>query len=56
MLLGILVFELAMLAYVLRPGSTFLWLTLAVILIVCIYLGGICIKLIRLLQDRIDRE
>ena len=56
LLLCILVFELGVLAFVLRPGSFFLWVTLGVILIVCIYLAGICLKLINLLKSKIDKE
>ncbi len=54
-LLAILLFELGMLAYVI-PGSQFLWITLGVILVVCIYLAGIIFGLLKELKEKDSKK
>ena len=51
----ILLFELGFLAYMLAPGNFFLWTTLGVIAIVCLYLCVLIWQLIRELTDRVRK-
>ncbi len=44
---GIVALELAMLVAMLRPSSFFLWATLGVLALMCVYLVRICLVLIK---------
>ncbi len=49
---GIVALELGMLAVILRPGSFYLWATLGVFALMCIYLVYLCLTLIKELEKK----
>lgn len=55
LLLAIGILEVGILTWALRPSHFFLWVTLGTILVVCIYLGVTCLKLLKLSADKIDK-
>lgn len=48
---GLLVFEIAAIVLMLRPGFIFLWLTLGIIGLLCAYLVRLSLMLIKELKD-----
>lgn len=51
-LAGLLVFKLGMLVVMLRPNSAQLWLSLAVLAIICLYLISLSLGLIKELKNK----
>ncbi len=49
---GIVAVELGMLVVMLRPGSFFLWATLGLFALMCVYLVRICLVLIKELEKK----
>jgi len=52
LLLGILVFEIVMLGFMLYPGNMFIYTTLLFVLIICAYLAILAMGLIKELGKR----
>lgn len=55
LLLGILVLELGILTFAIHPRGYFIWISLLSILIVGLYLGVLCVKLINFSKETIDK-
>ncbi len=47
LLAAILIFELLFLGYLIKPGSIFIWISIGIIAVVCLYLIVISLALIK---------
>lgn len=52
---GIVALELGMLVAMLRPDSFFLWATLGVFALMCVYLVRLCLMLVKELEKKQDK-
>ncbi len=52
LLTGILAFELIMLAVMLYPGNTFIWITIAMLFVICLYLSRITVALLKFFEKK----